>query len=143
MAMTMKVEIDQQKLTALLEQRVAGFAELREAWIDLPFCGQVPQGWGESLQRLINAVSAVVDPDRTLREEPEVKRRGGIASYRQQFAFAADTLKQAREQLADIEREEPDGVAAKRWRECVAKWQATCDDLEMRCATEFGVQCTI
>ena len=139
--MTMKVElkIDRKKFDAMLEHSVAGFAELREAWIDLPFCGKVPQGWGESLQRLVNAVSAVIDPDRTLREDPDVKRRGGIASYRQQFAFAADTIKGAREQLADIESEEPNGVAAKRWQACIAQHEALCDDLAAKCLAEFGI----
>jgi hypothetical protein len=103
---------------------IDNFTALGEAWIDLPFDGVVPHGWGESLQSLVNAVSAIVDPDRTLREDPEVKRRGSLAGYRQRHGYAVEMVKIAGEQ----------GMA-----DALAHWTAKRDDEAARCLAEHGV----
>ena len=66
--------------------------ELREAWLDLPFVGIVPKGWGDSIARLVNAATEIVDPDRTLRDTADAKRRGDIASLRCQAEWYADQV---------------------------------------------------
>lgn len=75
-------DIDDDKLLAL-----------REAWLDMPFHGVVPVGFGDAIQNLVNAVSAIVDPDRTLRETEEARRRGRIADLRSTHAWAVDQVK--------------------------------------------------
>lgn len=104
-------------------------SNLREAWIDVPFDGVVPHGWAEPMQALIHAVSAVVDPDRTLREDPEVKRRGSLAGYRQRHGFAVDQVKQAEKYEAEF------GPAGS----LLAQWTAKRDDETARCLAEHGV----
>lgn len=96
--------------------------ELREAWLDVPFDGVVEKANGEWIQRLINAASAIVDPDRTLRETPEAQRRGRIASYRTKHAWWSEqaTLSEAHgmtEKAADAASKR-DQIAA----ECLAEY---------------------
>lgn len=103
----------------------AAFAELREAWIEMPFDGVVPEGWGDCVQRLVHAVSAIVDPERTLREDPEVKRRGDLAGLKQRYAFANDQRRAAIEAgLADLE----------------TLWATKCTDLQREARERHGVE---
>lgn len=103
-------------------------AALREAWLDLPFDGVVPVGWGEPLQALVNATVAIVDPDRTLRETPEAIARGGIASLKQQAAYAASQAQTARDYVQA--NAVSDG----------ATWQKKHDVLVAECRERFGVE---
>lgn len=67
-------------------------AALREAWLDVPWEGQVPKGDGHWIQALINAATAIVDPDGALRADPAALLRGRIATERRRFANAVDQL---------------------------------------------------
>lgn len=78
---------------------------LREAWLDVPFQGVCEKGNGEWLQRLFNAVTDIVDPDRTLRETPEAQLRGKRARYRSRYAWMTE----------QIARSEKLGVSADEW----------------------------
>lgn len=98
-------------------------AELREAWIDMPFDGVVPDGWGDCVQRLVLAAGLIVDPDRTLRENPDVKRRGSLAGYRQRHAFAVQQVKASDPHFPDL----------------YAMWTAKRDRLAAECLAEHGV----
>lgn len=103
--------------------RTDALAELREAWIEMPFDGAVPAGWGGCVQRLVLAAGVVVDPDRTLREDPEVKRRGSLAGYRQRHAFMSDQVR-----------------AAENFPDILADWTARRDQIAAECLAEHGVQ---
>ncbi len=93
---------------------------LREAWLDVPFCGVVEAGTGAWLQPLINAVSEIVDPDRTLRETPEAQLRGKRASYRSRYAFMTE----------QINRCVKLGVSA-------AEWEAKRDEIAHECQLDL------
>lgn len=67
-------------------------AALREAWLDVPWDGQVDKGDGHWIQSLINAATAIVDPDGALRADPEALRRGQVAMHRRRYARAVEQL---------------------------------------------------
>lgn len=96
---------------------------LREAWLDIPFEGVTDKGNGFWIQNLLNAVSDIVDPDRALRETDEAQRRGRMASYRSQAAYARNQI----ELCAGA------GVDA-------AEWNARLDAIVGACLSEFGVE---
>lgn len=100
---------------------------LREAWLDIPWSGEVDKGDGHWMQTLINAVSAIVDPDRTLREDPEARRRGRLAQHRQLFARYAE----------QVSLSEKHGIT-----EQVAHWTAKRDAVHAECFAEFGINLT-
>jgi hypothetical protein len=97
--------------------------ELREAWIEMPFDCQVPIGYGPFIQRLVNAVSAIVDAD-GLRDDPEVQRRGRLASYRAKVAWETEQVKLA----------EAHGM-----REHASRSVANRAILVAQCIAEFGI----
>ena len=88
---------------------------------------EIVTGDGHWIQTLINAVSAIVDPDRTLREDPEARRRGRLAQHRQLFA-------RYREQVTLAERH---GITDQ-----VAHWTAKRDAVHAECLAEFGLDLT-
>lgn len=95
---------------------------LREAWIEAPFQGVTDKGNAWWIQPLLNAVGEIVDPDRTLREDPEVKRRGEIASARSQYAFLTEQIA-----LAATHRIDDQG------------WRTKRDTIAEHCRLMFGV----
>lgn len=70
---------------------------LREAWLDVPWNGFVPKGAGAFMSKLVNAVTAIVDPDRQLREDPIARARGDVASLKSQLEFTRDGVRIAEE----------------------------------------------
>jgi hypothetical protein len=102
---------------------------LREAWLDIPWEGQVDKGDGHWIQTLINAVSAIVDPENKLRDDPAVLRRGQIATHRRRYARALEQLA-----LAEKYPHTPPEV--------IAQNIAARNDALATCATEFGIDLT-
>lgn len=114
-----------------LETHRDRLAALREAWIEMPFEGVVPKGWGDAIQALTNAVTDIVDPDRTLRDKPEVRRRGEIASLRSQAVYALEQVKACR--VVFTQREEV----------VEAEWQGKYDVAVTECRERFGIDLTL
>ena len=82
--------------------------ELLDAWIDLPSPGIIPNGFGEPIQRLINAVSVFVNRDELLKD-PEVQRRTMVATAKCNLMWLAEQIRLARaygltEQLEDLQK---------------------------------------
>jgi hypothetical protein len=96
---------------------------LREAWLDVPFEGVTDKGNGFWIQKLLNAVSEIVDPDRTLRETEEAQRRGRRATYRSQASYARDQLRLCVEHQLTAD---------------AALWKAKLDEQTAACLSEFG-----
>lgn len=103
----------------------AKFSALKEAWIDTPFKGVAHVGFGEPIQNLINAVTAIVDPDRTLRDEPSVKRRGEIAGFRARCEYASEQVRLA---------------AACGDARAIAHWSAERDKEKAACIAAYGMR---
>lgn len=103
--------------------------ELRAAWINVPFHLQVPHGTAEWLQPLVNAVSAIVDPDRTLRDEPEVRRIGTLAGFKSQLEYARRQVEVAIEFAKT-------GITPEQSR---LDWEKKCADIVAQCKDELGV----
>lgn len=112
-----------------LAQLPGKIVALREAWLDLPFNGICPPGWGDPIQNIVNAVTEIVDPDRTLRETPEAKRRGGIASFRTKAEWHAEQVTL--------------GTNAKQSPEEIAVWAGKRDAAITECRERFGVEILI
>jgi hypothetical protein len=100
-------------------------AALREAWLDTPFEGVTDKGNGFWIQTLLNAVSDIVDPDRTLRETAEAQRRGRLASYRSKANHAREQVRLC------IENQ---------MHEHAAEWTAKLNEHVTACLSEFGVE---
>jgi hypothetical protein len=98
---------------------------LREAWLDVPFEGVTDKGNGFWIQTLINAVSDIVDPDRTLRETDEAQRRGRLASYRSQANHAREQVRLCIENSM---------------HEHAVEWTAKLNEHIDACRAEFGVE---
>ena len=103
--------------------------DLRKAWINVPFHLQVPHGTAEWLQPLVNAVSEIVDPDRTLRDEPEVRRIGTLAGFKSELEYANRQVEVAIEFAKT-------GVTPE---ESIRDWQKKRAEIIARCKAEMGV----
>jgi hypothetical protein len=102
----------------------AAITALREAWLDIPWEGQVDKGDGHWIQTLVNAATAIVDPDGKLRADPDAQRRGKIAEYRRRH-------ERAKEQMSAGEKF---GLSAE-----VEKWRVIRDEAAAASRDEFGI----
>lgn len=102
---------------------------LRTAWINIPFDSVVSIGTAEWLQPLVGAVSEIVDPNRTLREEPEVKRIGTLASFKAKLIFA-------NHQMDCANKIRDNNVTAE---QSVKEWTDRRNELIAQCKAELGV----
>lgn len=114
--------------------------ELQQAWLDSPICGKIPDGCGEWLQRLVNAVTAIVDPGEKLRGTDEYNRRGSIANYRQEHAIALSNIRACENARHAVDASDTtDG--ARGWFEREAqRWQGRADELVALAFQEHGVE---
>lgn len=77
---------------------------LREAWADVPSSGRVPNGmtW---VHPLIQAATALVDPDGSYGRQPEVAKRGKVAEYKDRLAWAIEHSNMAEKVGSDAARD--------------------------------------
>lgn len=65
-----------------------------DAWIDLPSPGMVPNGYGDAVKRLVDAVDRLIGGTELL-EDPNVQRRTAIATAKARIVWATKQMELA------------------------------------------------
>ena len=93
---------------------------LREAWTDVPSEGRVPSGMSW-VHPLIQATSAIVDPDGQYGQTPDALKRGKVATYKDRLAWAIEHANMADRVGSDVARDSYKAEALRIIQDCKAE----------------------